>query len=107
MFTSEFGDRVGGWLLDRGPVGLRESRVWHRQPRALAMVVKTHQEKVLAGLRESYSAARRELVEVVVPAELDRVLLALEAVGSEAAETHRQVKLVDEALAGKHWRRRL
>lgn len=107
MFSDEFGDRVGDWLLDRGPLGLRERRVWRRQPRALALVVENHQEQVLAGLRESYSAARRELSEIVRTDELERVLLALEAAGAEAAESARQVSLVVEALSGKHWRRRL
>ena len=106
-FLDEFGDRVSDWLLDRGPLGLRERRVWRRQPRALAMVVNNHQVRVLAGLRESYSAARRELADVVPSDELERVLLALEAAGAEATESARQVSLVVEALAGKHWRRRL
>ncbi len=105
--ADEFGDRVGDWLLDRGPLGLRERQVWRRQPRALALVVANYQDQVLASLRESYSAARRELVDVVTTDELERVLSALEAAGAEAAESARQVSLVVEALAGKHWRRRL
>ncbi len=105
--SDEFGDRVGDWLLDRGPLGLRERKVWRRQPRALALVVANYQDQVLASLRESYSAARRELLDVMTTDELERVLLALEGAGSEAAESARQVSLVVEALSGKHWRRRL
>jgi hypothetical protein len=105
--SEEFADKVGDWLLERGPLGLRERKVWHRQPRALALVVDTHQGHVLAGLRESYASARRELSDLLASDELDRVLLALEAAGAEAAESARQVTLVIEALSGKRWRRRL
>lgn len=106
-FSDEFSDRVADWLLDRGPLGLRERRVWRRQPRALAIVVETHAERVLAGLRESYSVARRQLADVVAADELEQILLALEAAGAEAAESARQASLVAEALEGRHWRRRL
>lgn len=71
------------------------------------MVVAFHSEHTLAGLRESYSAARRELIDTLAAGDIDRVLVALEAAGAEAAENARQVALVCEALAGKQWRERL
>lgn len=71
------------------------------------MVVALHAEHELLGLREAYSAARRELGDVLAADEVEQILVALEAVGAEAAETVRQVALVAEALAGKQWRQRL
>ncbi|MCH9816067.1 MAG: hypothetical protein K0U64_06385 [Actinomycetia bacterium] len=106
-FAEEFAHRVVGWLLDRGPAGLRGRRVWRQEPAALALVTKTHCEQELAGLRTSYASARRELDDQLSPEAVDLVLVALEAAGAEAAETLRQVSLVAEALAGKRWRARL
>lgn len=105
--SDEFAGRVTGWLLDRGPLGLRQIQIWRSQPQALAMVVAIHSEHVLSGLREAYSSVRRELINVMAPGDVDRVLVALEAAGAESAENARQVALVVEALAGKQWRERL
>jgi hypothetical protein len=105
--SDDFGDQVIGWLLDRGPLWLRQDETWRNQPQALVMVVAYHSEHVLSGLREAYSAARRELVDVLAAGDVDRVLIALEAAGAQAAESSRQVALVAEALAGKRWRQRL
>ena len=105
--ADEFHARVVGWLLDRGPQGLRESAVWRSQPYALAMVVHTHTAQELEGLRKSYSAARRELADFLAVDDVSRVLVALEAAGAESAERARQVALVQEALEGRQWRDRL
>ena len=106
-FADEFAHRVIGWLLDRGPDGLRGPQIWRQEPVALALVTQTHCEQQLTGLRSSYAAARRELDERMTPEAIDSVLVALEAAGAEAAEKLRQVSLVAEALAGKRWRARL
>jgi hypothetical protein len=107
VFGEEFAHKVIGWLLDRGPDGLRGAKVWRQEPVALALVTQSHCEYELAGLRESYSAARRELDSRLSPEALANVLVAMEAAGAEAAEKLRQVSLVAEALAGKRWRARL
>jgi hypothetical protein len=105
--SDEFADHVVGWLLDRAPGGWRRHGVLRAQPFALAVLVRQHSNAVLDGLRGSYAAARRELADRLSPDQLDDVLVALEAEGAEAAESSRQVHLVEEALAGKRWRARL
>ncbi|MDP4014392.1 MAG: hypothetical protein U0990_10120 [Candidatus Nanopelagicales bacterium] len=105
--SPEFEVKVVGWLLDRGPDGLREQDVLRRYPLALATLVTRHQKATLEGLRGSYSNARRELGDRLPPHELGLVLAAIESSGAEASETSRQVELVLDALSGRQWRDRL
>ena len=76
-------------------------------PAALAQLVADHLAATLVGLRDSYRSARRLLGEQLSAPEVDQVLVAIEAEGAQTAEMARQVGLVAEALAGKHWRPRL
>ncbi len=105
--AAEFGDRVTNWLLDRGPGEWRSHPVLRRHPRALSRLLIHHLDARLAGLRTSYSAARRELADVVPGAEFADLLAAIEADGVVTTEMLRQARLVDEALSGRRWRSRL
>lgn len=105
--SPEFESRVTGWLLDRGPAGLRGFAVLRRHPRALVLVVVDHCRATVEGLRESYAGARRELVDELAPRALDEVLAALESQGARAVETVREVSLVADALSGRKWTPRL
>lgn len=105
--TDEFGQRVVGWLLDRVPGGWRSHPVLRRHPLALAALARHHLDGELTGLRQAYSAARRELADVVPPGELESILAALEAQAATVTETQHEVRLIAEALQGKRWRPRL
>lgn len=105
--SNRFDDDVTAWLLDRGPGEWRAHDVLRRYPPALSALLITHLEARLTALRRHYGSVRRDMREVMPPAEIPELLTAIEADGSLTAETLRQVRLVDEALSGRRWRRRL
>lgn len=105
--AARFGDDVTAWLLDRGPGEWRAHAVLRRHPRALSALLIAHLDTHLEGLRRHYGSVRREMSDVMPPADIPELLAAIEADGAQTAETLRQVRLVDEALAGRRWRRRL
>lgn len=102
-----FESRVVGWLLDRCPSEVRGTTELRRQPAALALLAVAHSGAVVAGQREAYRSARRELAVQLPAAALEAVLLDLEGVGHECVRTQREVGLVAEALAGRVWRAKL
>ena len=96
-----------GWLLDRCPPEARQSFTIRRHPLALAHVAAHHSEAVVAGQREAYRAARRELAGQLPAQSLAGVLTDLEGIGHDVVGTLREVRLVCEALQGRVWRPRL
>ncbi len=106
-FADEFGLKVTGWLLDRGPGQWRSHPVLRRRPRALARLLSDQLDAQLEGLRRSYAGARRALADIVPADDMAELLAAIESEGALVAETRRQVEQVEQALAGKQWRARL
>ena len=96
-----------GWLLDRCPPEYRSHDVLRRHPRALSRLCVHHCEATLDGARAAYAACRRELQGTIAPEALPEVMSALESEGARIAKTLREVRLVDDALAGTQWRPRL
>ena len=105
--TEAFGERVSGWLLDRCAPEVRSAFMVRRHPLALAHVAVAHAEALVAGQREAYRSARRELADALPPEALDAVLADLEAIGHTAVGQLREVRLVSDALQGTVWRARL
>ena len=95
------------WLLDLCPADYRAHEVLRRHPEVLARFAAHHVEAALDGARGAYAGARRELRDRVDPEVLDAALRALEAEGARLARASREVALVEEALQGTRWRRRL
>ncbi|MEZ5117011.1 MAG: hypothetical protein R2737_12170 [Candidatus Nanopelagicales bacterium] len=105
--TDEFGERVVGWLLDRCPPDYRLHDVLRANPRALARLTAHHVDATLEGARRAYAGVRRELRDRLTPEAVDAVLVALEREGTRLLVEQRQVALVEEALDGRRWVRRL
>lgn len=105
--TDAFTDKVGGWLLDRCAPEVRSAFALRRYPLALAHVAVAHGEALVAGQREAYRSARRELTEHLPPDGMTAVLTDLEALGHQSVGQLREVRLVTEALHGTVWRERL
>jgi hypothetical protein len=103
----EFAERVSGWLLDRCAPEVRAARTIRAHPVALAHVALRQSEAMVAGQREAYRAARRELADEVAPAAMEAILTDLEAIGHALVSGQREVRLVAEALHGAVWRERL
>lgn len=102
-----FEARVVPWLLDRCPPEVRQRFVLRRHPAALAHVAQAHCAAAVAGQREAYRSARRELSQVLAPEAMAAVMSDLEAIGHELVRNQREVDLVAEALGGRVWRERL
>jgi hypothetical protein len=98
---------ASSWLLDQCPADYRAHDVLRRHPLVLARFAAHHVEAALAGAREAYAGARRELGDRVDNDVLDAALRALEAEGARLARAAREVALVEEALLGSRWRPRL
>jgi hypothetical protein len=101
--TTEFDDKVCGWLLDRGPADLRLSPL-RLLPLALARVVAHVVAGELDGTRNAYASARVELGGVLPADQLAVVHSALEAEGARLLHVQREVALVEEALRAAHQR---
>ena len=95
--TSEFDEKVVGWLLDRGPADLRLSPL-RNYPIALARVVSRLVESSLDGTRGAYASARVELAEHLSPDQVAVVQSALEAEGARLIQIQREVALVEDVL---------
>jgi hypothetical protein len=95
--TPEFGERVCGWLLDRGPAELRASPV-RAMPIALARVVSHTLDAQIQGLRRAYATARVELGEHLTPEDLVQVQHALQAEGARLLQVQRELTMVEAAL---------
>jgi hypothetical protein len=102
-----FASRVVPWLLDRSPPEVRQRFALRRHPAALAHVALNHCNAAVAGQREAYRSARRQLVEVLSPEALAGVMVDLEAMGHELVRNAREVALVSQALEGRHWQEKL
>ncbi len=100
-------DSASAWLLDLCPADYRGHDVLRRHPVVLARFAAHHVAAELAGARQAYGAARRELGERVTPEVLDAALRALEAEGARLARAEREVDLVEQALLGLRWRPKL
>ncbi len=99
--ADEFEARVGGWLLDRCPPEVRASFTIRRHPLALAHVALYHSTAAVAGQREAYRAARRELAPLLPTEAVAGVLTDLEAIGHDLVRAHREVGLVVAVLRGE------
>lgn len=102
-----FAAKVVDWLLDRCPPEFRRRSALRRYPLALAHAAVASCEAAVAGQREAYRSARRELADPLGPEALAAVMIDLEAVGHELVRNQREVALVAEALTGRVWRERL
>lgn len=101
----EFPERAVRWMLDLGPAEWRPQRVWHDYPQALAHRLRCDLEARREGARTAYATTRAALGST--PADVERVLNAVEAEGAILALRLREVELVQEALSGRRWRDRL
>lgn len=95
--STEFDEKVVGWLLDRGPADLRVSPIRHH-PVALARLVVRLVDAALDGTRGAYASARVELGEYLTPDELASVQSAQESEGARLLQIQREVALVEDVL---------
>jgi hypothetical protein len=105
--TEDFVESAVTWLLDVVPPEYRGYEVLRRHPAVLASMARHHVQACLEGARQGYRTARAELAEAVPPHAVDEVLAAYRREGFNLAAAVRAVELVERALRGEPFVRRL
>lgn len=105
--TPEWTRSAGAWLFDLCPPDYRAHDVLRRHPVVLARVAHHHVQAGIAAARTGLSTARHELAEVVDPTTVDATVAAYEREGARLVTTARSLALVEQALRGQRFLRRL
>jgi hypothetical protein len=98
---------ASAWLFDLCPPDYRAHEVLRRHPVVLARVAAHHVEAGVRAAREGYSTARHELSDVVDATTVEATLHAYEREGARLIGATRSLALVEEALRGRRFLRRL
>jgi hypothetical protein len=96
-----------GWLLDLCPPEYRRYDVLRKHPPVLARFAAHHVHAGVEASRRGLATARAELRDVVPPEAMDAALDAYQREGARLLAVSRSVALVEDALRGKRFVRRL
>jgi hypothetical protein len=96
-----------GWLYDLCPPDYRAYDVLRRYPVVLARFAAGHVAAAREAAKQGLATARAELRDAVPPEAVDAAVAAYEREGHRLAAVARAVKLVEEALRGRHFVPRL
>lgn len=105
--SDDFEATAVAWLLDVVPPDYRLHGVLRRHPMALAVMARHHTAACVEGARQGYRTARTELAEALPPHAVDAVLTAYRTEGRRLAATARAVALVERAMRGEVFTRKL
>jgi hypothetical protein len=95
------------WLLDLCPPEYRAYDVLRAHPVVLARFARQHVQAGVEAARRGLATARAELRDLVTPETVAAAVAAYEREGARLAGVTRAVTLVDEALQGRRFLRRL
>ena len=95
------------WLLDLCPPDYRAYEVLRTHPVVLARFARGHVEAGVEATRRGLASARAELRGLVAPEALEAALVAYEREGARLLALRRSAALVEEALQGRRFVRRL
>ncbi|MDQ3663202.1 MAG: hypothetical protein M3353_00885 [Actinomycetota bacterium] len=95
------------WLLDRCPPEYRGYSGLRRYPVVLARFAALHVEGMQDAGRRGVSEARTALRDVAEPEVVERAVATWQLESERLARLRREVELVEEALRGRRFRRRL
>ena len=96
-----------GWLFDLCPPDYRAHEVLRHHPVVLARFARQHVQAGVEAARQGLATARAELRGVVAPEVVAAALAAYEREGARLLGTARAVGLVEEALRGRRFVRKL
>ena len=105
--TPEWTRSASSWLFDICPHDYRAYDVLRRHPVVLARVAAHHLEAGIEAARIGLSTARQELSDVVDVATVEEAVAAYEREGARLLATARSLALVEQALRGRRFIRRL
>jgi hypothetical protein len=95
------------WLFDLCPPDYRAHEVMQRHPVVLARAAAHHVSAGVQAAREGLATARQELGDVVDATTVEAAVAAYEREGARLLATSRSLALVEEALRGRRFLRRL
>jgi hypothetical protein len=98
---------ASAWLFDLCPPDYRAYDVLHRHPVVLARMAAHHVQSGIEAARAGLATARADLADVTDAPTLDAALAAYEREGARLVATSRAVALVEQALRGRRFVRRL
>lgn len=105
--TSDWTRSASTWLFDICPHDYRSYAVLRRHPVVLARVAAHHLDAGIEAARIGLSRARHELADVVDVATVEQAVAAYEHEGARLLATARSLALVEQALRGRRYVRRL
>lgn len=95
------------WLLDLCPADYRQHEVLRRHPVVLARFAAVSVEAAVAAARHGLATVRADLRGLVPPEAIEAAVAAYEREGARLAAATRAVSLVERALRGERFIRRL
>ena len=105
--THDWERTATAWLLDLCPPDYRAYEVLRRHPVVLARVAHHHVQGAIAAARTGLSTARQDLSDVADVPTVEAAVSMYEREGARLMALARSLALVEEALRGKRFIRRL
>lgn len=105
--SPEWERSASAWLFDLCPPDYRAHEVLRRHPVVLARFAAHHVQAGIEAARRGLATARQELRDVATAETVAAAVAAYEREGARLLSTARAVALVEEALRGRRFVRRL
>ena len=95
------------WLYDQCPPDYRAHEVLRRHPVVLARFAVGHLKSAVDAARTGLGTARADLRDLIPPEAVDAAITAYEVEGARLVKALRAAELVEEALRGRRFAKRL
>jgi hypothetical protein len=105
--TADWERSAIAWLFDLCPPDYRAYDVLRRQPAVLARFAAHHVQAGVAAAKKGLSSVRSDLADLVEPEVVAAAVAAYEREGARLMATARSLDLVEEALRGRRFVRKL
>jgi hypothetical protein len=105
--TADWERSAIAWLFDLCPPDYRAYDVLRRQPAVLARFAAHHVQAGVAAAKKGLGSARSDLADLVEPEVVAAAVAAYEREGARLMATARSLALVEEALRGRRFVRKL
>lgn len=105
--TPEWDRSASAWLFDLCPADYRSYEVFRRHPVVLACVARHHLQAGVEAAHTGLASAREDLSGLVDVPTMEATVAAYEREGARLLAASRALALVEQALRGKRFVRRL
>jgi len=105
--THDWERTATAWLFDLCPPDYRAHEVLRRHPVVLARVAHHHVQGAITAAQSGWSTARQDLSDVADVTTIEATIAMYEREGARLVAVGRSLALVEQALRGKRYVRRL